>query len=372
MSAVRDGAARPSPTIAWQADRRSALEHSLFALLPAFVCGFIVYEMVRGDIVAVDFRHAYLAAAHRLLDGTSPYLWTHAQIRGGEVFVYPALSALVMVPFALLAPGVGALLFSALCALATILTLRVLGVRDWRLYGLTLVWPWVVAGWQTGNLTLLLGLCIALVWRYRDRPVIAGALVAILVSLKPFTIPIALWLLVTRRYAGLAWAAAAGAVLNLSAWGLIGFGEIRRYVQLSSSVTAALEHTGYGLISLTSQIGLGQSMGIFLELAGVATFVAVMVIAGRKRHDRVALTAAIMMMLVAWPLVWSHYFALLLIPVAITRPRLSRLWLLPLVLWGCAVRGAAEWQILLTWAVVAVICFALMTRRGPQPEVPTC
>jgi hypothetical protein len=363
MTVVRDGAARPSPAIAWQANRRAALEHSLFALLPVLVCGFIVYEMVHGHIVAVDFRHAYLAAARRVLSGTSPYLWTHAQIRGGEVFVYPAPSALIMVPFALLPSELGALLFSALCAAAALVTLRVLDVRDWRLYGLTLVLPWVVAGWQTGNLTLLLGLGIALVWRYRDHPAVAGVLVATLISLKPVTAPIALWLLVTRRFAGMAWAAAAGAVLNISAWGLLGFGEIRRYVHLSSSVTGTLERTGYGLISLTTHLGLGQSTGIFLELAAAGTFLVVMLIAGRRRDELSALTAAIMLMLVAWPLVWSHYFALLLVPIAIARPRLGRVWLLPLLLWGCAIRGAAEWEILLTWAVVAVTCCEVMARR---------
>lgn len=372
MSAIRDGAARPSSVFAWPAGRRSALEHSLFALLPALVCAFILYEMVHGNIVAVDFRHAYLAAGRRLLDGTSPYLWSHGQIAGGEVFVYPALSALIMVPFALLPSGVAALLFSVLCAVAAMVTLRVLQVRDWRLYGLSLVLPWVVAGWQTGNLTLLLGLGTALVWRYRDRPAVAGVLVAVVVSLKPFTVPVALWLLVTRRFTGLAWAAVAGAVVNLLAWGLLGFGELRRYIHLSSSVTGALERTGYGLISLTAHLGLGQSLGIFLELTAAAAVLVLMLIAGRRRDDSTALTAAVVLMLVGWPLVWSHYFALLLIPIAIARPRLSWVWLLPLLLWGCAVRGAAEWQILLTWAVVAVICFETVVRPGFDAEAPAC
>jgi hypothetical protein len=42
---------------------------------------------------------------------------------------------------------------------------------------------------------------------------------------------------------------------------------------------------------------------------------------------------------VASPLVWLHYFALLIIPVALTRPTLSWPWLLPLALIVCPGTG---------------------------------
>jgi hypothetical protein len=363
MTAVSGGAVAASPAAARSAGRRSALEHSCFALLPGLVCAFIVYEMVRGNIVAIDFRDAYRLAGHRLLVGSSPYAWTPTQIAGGEVFVYPSLAAVLMVPFALLPSSVAALLFSGLCAAAAAATLRMLDVRDWRLYGLTLVWPWVVAGWQTCNLTLLLGLGIALAWRHRDRPALSGLIVGALVSLKPFTAPIVLWLLVTRRYRAVGWGVAGALALNLIGWGIVGFAQIQRYVSLSSRVTTALEHTGYGLISAAEHIGLGHSVGIAIELFAAVLLVALMVIAGRRQDDRRALAAAIVLMLVASPLVWSHYFALLLIPVALAYPRLNRVWLLPLLLWGCAVRDAAEWQIVVTWAVVAVVCLEIVRPR---------
>jgi hypothetical protein len=360
-----------APGVTPVAGRRAAIQHSLFGLLPVLVCSFIVYEMVRGNIVAVDFRDAYRVAGHRLLEGMSPYSWTHAQIAGGEVFVYPALAGLLMVPFALLPSSAGALLVSALCAGAAAATLRVLEVRDWRLYGLTLVWPWVVAGWQTGNLTLLLGLGIALTWRYRNRPAVAGCLVALLVSLKPFTVPMALWLLATRRYAALAWAVAAGLIMNLAAWGIVGFDQIRGYVQLSSSVTHALQRTGYGAISVAEHAGLGGSAGLILELGATGALLVLLLVAARHRRDLLALTATILLMLVAWPLVWSHYFALLLVPVAVAYPRLNRAWLLPLLLWGCAVRSAVTWQIVVTWTVAALICLEI-GRAPRQVEVSAC
>ena len=55
-----------------------------------------------------------------------------------------------------------------------VLTLWALQVRDWRVYGVTLLWPPVIDAYQTANLTLVLGLLLALVWRYRRRELIAG------------------------------------------------------------------------------------------------------------------------------------------------------------------------------------------------------
>ena len=40
-------------------------------------------------------------------------------------------------------------------------TLWVLAVRDWRIYGVTLLWPPVIDAYQTANLTLALGLLLA-------------------------------------------------------------------------------------------------------------------------------------------------------------------------------------------------------------------
>ena len=50
---------------------------------------------------------------------------------------------------------------------AVLATLRALDVRDWRCYGVAFLWPPVLSAIQTGNITLLLGLCAALVWRFR-------------------------------------------------------------------------------------------------------------------------------------------------------------------------------------------------------------
>ena len=52
-----------------------------------------------------------------------------------------------------------------------------------------------------------------------------------------------------------------------------------------------------------------------------------------RRDARQALGLTIVLMLVASPLLWAHYFSLLLIPLALRRPRLSVVWALPLLMW---------------------------------------
>ena len=79
-------------------------------------------------------------------------------------------------------------------------TLALMRVRDWRVYLVTLVWLPVCAGWLTGNESLVMALALAGVWRWRDRPGVAGFLTAAAISLKPILWPLAVWLLVTRRW----------------------------------------------------------------------------------------------------------------------------------------------------------------------------
>jgi hypothetical protein len=52
---------------------------------------------------------------------------------------------------------------------------------------------------------------------------------------------------------------------------------------------------------------------------------------GRTPRDRdvAVLTLALAAGLAASPIVWVHYFLLLLVPLVLTRPRLSPLWFLP-------------------------------------------
>src|ERR671934_150181 len=163
------------------------------------------------------------------------------------------IPAFLMAPVALLPAGVGDWVVTALLLLVAPACLRLCGVRDLRCYGAVFLWAPVVWSVQTGNLSLPLALGAVLLWRYRDRVVVAAAIAAAMIAVKLFLWPVVVWL--------------AGSIL-------------------------------------------------------------------------------------ASPIVWLHYLALLLVPVALSRPRFGWIWLAPALLWICPVRPAAPtWLTLLVLAV---------------------
>ena len=56
--------------------------------------------------------------------------------------------------------------------------------------------------------------------------------------------------------------------------------------------------------------------------------------------DRRALTLALAAGFVLTPILWLHYLVLLIVPIALARPRLSRVWFVPLAL---TVFEALDW-----------------------------
>ena len=352
-------------------EQQSALEHALLWGAPAVTVILLVLYVTRHEF-AVDFQDQYWIVGHRLLIGGNPYDWTHAQIASGVgAFPYPALSAILFVPFALIPHGVAAALWVTALMLAVPASLMVLRVRDWRLYALAFLWWPVIIGWQTGNLTLLLVLGLALLWRHRDRDLAAGLLVALVISLKPFLWPVGLWLLATRRYRAAGWAVALGLGLNLVAWGAIGFGQLSHYLTLDSQVTSILHRYGYGLWALAVRAGLPGGAGTGLMIAVALALTVLCVWLGRQRRDAAALLVAVDLTLAASPLVWTHYLALLIVPLAVLRPRLSLEWLLPLVLWLCpGGLQVSEWQALLGLIVTAAVNVLLLRQPVAQRRAP--
>jgi len=74
---------------------------------------------------------------------------------------------------------------------------------------------------------------------------------------------------------------------------------------------------------------------------------------------------AVTAMIIAVPIVWMHSFALLLAPVAVMRPRLSAVWLVPILLTIGPDTGNGEpWQTVGVLGVMVItLCLALFPRR---------
>ena len=128
-----------------------------FGLFPALVMVHVLWLSVAWHSVAFDFQHAYWPAGRDVLHGRSPFpAPTHAALAGRTAYVYPPPAAFLVAPLSLLPVGVAEVVFTVLLVAAAVATLRLAGVRDWRVYGAAFLWPPVFSAVQAGTLTLLL------------------------------------------------------------------------------------------------------------------------------------------------------------------------------------------------------------------------
>jgi hypothetical protein len=255
-----------------------------------------------------------------------------------------------------------------LCAAAT---LWILAIRDWRCYGATLLWLTVWGAVQTANLSLVFTLGVAGLWCLRERALPAGGLVALMIAGKLFLWPLALWLVATRRWRATAAAVTIGALASAAAFAVVGFDRVSRVLTL---LRGNVEDNGtkpYTIVAVVQQLGAPQAVGFALCWVTGAVVLAVAARAGIRGADAASLSLFLGAALLLSPVVWSHYLALLLVPVALARPRFSGLWLLPLPLWVCpAVDAALPQKLLLLGvgaAIVAICARDLM--RATHPPV---
>lgn len=346
----------------------AAINQSLI-IFPVLVTVGLFLEYSAAHQVAVDFHHDFWVAGSRVLHGLNPYDWTRKQIAALACFPYPAPAALLFVPFSLLRRGVSDLMFVTLLLTACLTALRVLNVGDWRVYTLVLLWWPVINAWQTANVTLLLVCGIAAVWRYRDSPAVAGCLTALMLSTKPVVWPLVLWLLITLRFRAAVYGLALTLLLNVISWTVLGFGEIPAWWHLISLQMDVLSRQGYGLIALAMHLGAGRAAGTALQFVITAALAVGCIRLARSRREREAFAVAIALMLTSSPLVDNHYFALLIVPLAIARPYLCPAWILPLLLWICPATGVTGWQAAMAWVTAGSLTLWLV--HGSQPRGET-
>lgn len=303
------------------------------------------------------FRTASLAVLH----GRSPYgAPTAAAMAHFDKFVYPPVAALLLAPFAAL-PSEASRVAIFLAGLAAVLgALRLLGVRDWRCYGVAIVSAPAIGSLALGALSSFLLLGAGLAWRYRDTPVVTAGATAITAVLKLFLWPLAIWLLATRRWRAAAVCAAVGVFLLLGGWAVIDFAGLRSYptlVHVLEKVEAPVSYSTVALLGLS-----GTAATALTAVLSLAAVVAIWFASRGEDGDRRAFAVAVVASLVATPLLWLHYLLLLFVPIALYRPRLSGIWFLPLLLWvtPTAHSQGTKWQIAVALGVLGVVAVRSM------------
>jgi hypothetical protein len=244
--------------------------------------------------------------------------------------VYPPLGALLSIPAQVVSFDTAGVALMVLLTLAGLAIPFVLGVRDWRCYGVILLWPPMWNAIQTGNMTLLLGLAAALAWRFRDARAIPSLLVGVTLAAKLFLWPLVVWFAATRRLATALLTVLVGGLLLVLSWAAIGFAGLVDYPELMRRLEDAVGMDSYTLYIVGLDLGLPSPLARLLWLALGGALLAAVVVVGRRGDERSAFILALAAALALTPIVWLHYFALLLLVVALAQPRLGLLWFLPL------------------------------------------
>ena len=316
---------------------------AFLGVLPAALLVWAIVVAARRDQLAVDFHHELYPQAQLMLDGTNPYPSVDADLSDGTNTIWPVAAVILVLPFSLLPSELADWAITAVVVASLIAALSVVGVRDWRVFGVVCYWPPVISAVQTANLTLPLCLLAALAWRARDRRIAPGAAVGVAVALKLFLWPLVPWLLVRRRVQA---TVVAVAVVVLSLLLITPFVGLVDYVRLLRNLSDTFDGLGYTLYALLTDLGVQDGAA---KAAWLALGLAVLAAALWRRSFILALGASIFLS----PIVWLHFLALLAVPLAVVRPRFSAIWLAPLVLWLVPGTGnGATWQTALALAVL--------------------
>ncbi len=325
----------------------SSTRRRVVALVSLVLLAAAIYLTFVSPLRPVDLD-VFLRAGRAVVHGHDPYSSTHSEtIRTNAAFVYPLAVAWWFAPIAAL--GGAAHVAYAIASLIAI------GLACWLarpgqplIAALVLLSSCAIIGLQDGSVNpwLLLGLIAA--WRWRDRPVASGLLVAALIVCKLFLWPVLGWLLLSRRYRAAAVAVvvtglALGAGWTFGPLGSDGYASMLHVLSgLEAPQTAGL--TGL-LIRWHASLGLATV---------IATVFAVAVLLGAgymlRHHPRrhgfevMLFGTAVVAALFASPIVWHHYYLLLAAPLLLATRSVWPFVALSLVSWAAAVPHPSSYE----------------------------
>jgi hypothetical protein len=321
------------------------------ALLPVALLVFVVQSIRDGHGAwAIDFNGNFREPAREILRGSSPYhpdqlVDVRAAVGAGHspidyqhgVFAaYPAPSLLLGVPFTALPYALAAWLWLGLVLAAGGLALYLAGVRDRLVYAAALLAPPVIGSLYYGAIDLVLMLGLAACWRWRDHAGRAGLALGAIIALKLLALPLVLWLVATRRWRAAATSLVVAATLALAGWAVIGFDGLTGYPHLLSLLTDIESARGYSAVAGAIALGAGSGTAAWAPYATGACLLGALVWLALRRGrsaDPATFLLGVLAAIAFSPIVWQHSYALVLVPLAVLKPRFGPVWGLPVLLW---------------------------------------
>ena len=330
---VKEPRSRPGSEWETVLNLRAAIVNVVIAALPILVLTAAFVAMWGSPDAAIDFR-SVTPAIRGLAHGTDPYV-VEGLARGGH-FLWTVLCGWLLAPLAWM-PG-GWLLAIALQIVGLVSALWLLEVRDWRAYALALAWPATVNSVQTANITILVAVFVAAGWRTRGSP-FCGLWLGLAVAVKLFAWPVLVWLAATRRWRALI-AATTVQVIGLLA--TVPYISIVRFARYEREVDRVLSGQAITLKAMLLDQGVWGAQAITLAVG--------LTILWFGRRD---LAWCVVSALVLSPIVWLHYFDLLLFPLALWSAPFWA-WTIPFGLWVAPGEGnGAPWQTATSLGVAA-------------------
>lgn len=269
----------------------------------------LLLAAAHGNVAfGLELRGNLYEPGQRILHGQNPYDLAHTERALHDPTVdcclqalYPAATHVLFAPLAWLPFDAAMVLFTVVAVGALVGGLWLLDVRDPAAFGVVLLLPPVWHGLKLGGIMPFLILGLAVAWRWRDRPWVAGVAVAVTAVLKVFLWPVWLWLVFTRRYRAAVIAAVSALVMLTVGWAVIGFDGLRDYPRLLRNLT---------------EIEGGEGVSLY-RLGGyplaVAAFTVLIVAAWRWRSLPLTVVAAVALT----PVVWVQTLSVLLVPAVL-------------------------------------------------------
>ncbi len=337
-----DDPVRPPAEESAAVDRRAGLIQLfafVLAVLGLLLLLFSLTTFLGSKGWGFDFQ-AYLAAAQRLARGDPIYQQysLDGPFRPGPfgLYLYSPPFAVATLPFTLLSLQTAettwyllriALLVVACAAMPVRPTIRCL------VFAVAAVTSPVLIDMNLGNVSVLVTVILAFVWRGLDRPLGSVAL-AVDMTIRPTLGLVMVWYLLRRRWWPVIWTVAAGIVIVIASLPIVG---IRGYTDFLTVLRNLTEVTGQAnnldLGSTVARLGagaLGASMALY---GGYVLGIGAMLVSLRYDRDTSFMVTIGATLLLA-PLLWDHYLAALLLPAAFLAQR-GKTWglALPLLAW---------------------------------------
>jgi glycosyl transferase family 87 len=362
---------------------RSARPSIAPLLLPVAAIG--VFVVFVGASVAVaagagtlgfDFL-AYHEAGRRILDGHQLYDLSIHRAGGFGLFYYPPPFALLVLPFALLAPSIATWLWTAAIVAAFFVGVALMPVRGWVRWATILLaglsWPFAYAV-KLGQVGPILFLLFAIGWRWMDRPRVLGTSIAVgaLIKIQPGLL--LLWAAASRRLEAVAVAVAVGLIaVVVATLPTGGTGTWLDYLTMLRNVTEPITTPhNFTAGAIAYQLGAGTSAAAVIQLTVSLLVISAVVISARIAEPAASYLIAVIASQLLSPVLWDHYALLLLLPAAWLLDR-GRRWavVIPLATSTLliSVTPPAAYPIAFCAALVAVFAVGTSRRRSrPRSE----